>query len=79
MLKKLLGLAMSAFLLSFVACSDDNPLEAIDVSPVSSGTTVISLESSSAVETIPGSSAGGSAVNSSSSVKTPKNTAACLV
>ena len=45
MLKKLLGLAMSAFLLSFVACSDDNPSGGIDDS-ISEG------ESSSSIETL---------------------------
>ena len=47
MLKKLLGLAMSAFLLSFVACSDDNPLGAFAESPESSGTSFVSGEISS--------------------------------
>ena len=88
MLKKLLGLAMSAFLLSFVACSDDNPLGG-SVSPVAG-------ESSSSVVGSSGDGAGGSAANvssssenvtmssssvtanSSSSAKVPKNTAACL-
>ena len=88
MLKKLLGLAMSAFLLSFVACSDDNPLGG-SVSPVAG-------ESSSSVVGSSGDGVGGSAANvssssenvtmssssvtanSSSSAKVPKNTAACL-
>ena len=47
MLNKLLGLATSAFLLSFVACSDDNPLGAFAESPESSGTSFVSGEISS--------------------------------
>ena len=89
MLKKLLGLAMSAFLLSLVACSDDNPLGG-SMSPVAG-------ESSSSVAESSSGDAGGSAANvasssnenvaatsssvianSSSSAKVPKNTAACL-
>ena len=78
MFRKILRLATSVAMLCLVACFDDNPSDASIDSPESSGTPVVSGESSSSVETIPGSSAGGSAVNSSSSVKTPKNTAACL-
>ena len=78
MFRRILRLVTSVAMLCLVACFDDNPSDASVVSPESSGTSVVSGESSSSVETIPGSSAGGSAVNSSSSVKTPKNTAACL-
>lgn len=47
MLKKILGLATSAFLLSLVACSDDNPSDAFAESPESSGTSFVSGEISS--------------------------------
>ncbi len=92
MYKANLGIA-AALLLGVVACSDDNPSDASVVSPESSGTPVVSGESSSSVAE---SSSGGSAANvssssenvtmssssvtanSSSSAKVPKNTAACL-
>lgn len=84
MFRRFSGVAASALLLGFVACSDDNPSGSFDVPAYGN--------SSSSVETIPGSSdgvgmsssvVGGESsssviVNSSSSAKTPKNTAACL-
>lgn len=84
MFRRILDIAASALLFGFVACSDDNPSGSFDV-PVYG-------DSSSSVETAPGSSdgvgmsssvVGGESsssviVNSSSSAKTPKNTAACL-
>ena len=88
-----LGIAAAALLLGVVACSDDNPSDASVVSPESSGTPVVSGESSSSVaESISGGSAANVSsssenvatssssvtANSSSSAKAPKNTAACL-
>ena len=84
MFRRISGIAASALLLGFVACSDDNPSGGFDVPAYG--------DSSSSVETVPGSSdgvgmsssvVGGESsssviVNSSSSAKTPKNTAACL-
>ena len=91
MFRRFSGVAASALLLGFVACSDDNPSGGFDV-PVYG-------DSSSSVEPAPKSSGdvGGSAANvassssqnvaessssvianSSSSVKVPKNTAACM-
>jgi len=63
MLKKLLGLAMSAFLLSFVACSDDNPSVSL-VEPIADG-------SSSSVDAL---SSDGGVIESSSTgvVKTAR-------
>ena len=63
MLKKLLGLAMSAFLLSFVACSDDNPSVSL-VEPIAD-------ESSSSVGAL---SSDGGVIESSSTgvVKTAR-------
>jgi len=82
--RRILDIAASALLFGFVACSDDNPSGSFDVPAYGN--------SSSSVETVPGSSdgvgmsssvVGGESsssviVNSSSSAKTPKNTAACL-
>jgi len=88
-----LGIAAAALLLGVVACSDDNSSDASVVSPESSGTPVVSGESSSSVaESISGGSAANVSsssenvatssssvtANSSSSAKAPKNTAACL-
>lgn len=84
MFRRILDIAASALLFGFVACSDDNPSGSFDVPAYGN--------SSSSVETVPGSSdgvgisssvVGGESsssviVNSSSSAKTPKNTAACL-
>ena len=91
MFRRISGIAASALLLGFVACSDDNPSGGFDVPAYG--------DSSSSVEPAPKSSddVGGSAANvassssqnvaessssvianSSSSAKTPKNTAACL-
>lgn len=84
MFRRILDIAASALLFGFVACSDDNPSGSFDVPAYGN--------SSSSVETVPGSSdgvgmsssvvGGGSSssviANSSSSAKTPKNTAACL-
>ena len=84
MFRRILDIAASALLLGLVACSDDNPSGSFDVPAYGN--------SSSSVETVPGSSdgvgmslsvVGGESsssviVNSSSSAKTPKNTAACL-
>ena len=93
MYKANLGIAAAALLLGVVACSDDNPSDASVVSPESSGTPVVSGESSSSVaESISGGSAANVSsssenvatssssvtANSSSSAKAPKNTAACL-
>ncbi|SHK42256.1 hypothetical protein [Fibrobacter sp. UWB12] len=91
MFRRISGIAASALLLGFVACSDDNPSGGFDVPAYG--------DSSSSVEPAPKSSddVGGSAANvassssqnvaessssvianSSSSAKTPKNTTACL-
>lgn len=84
MFRRILDIAAGALLFGFVACSDDNPSGSFDVPAYGN--------SSSSVETVPGSSdgvgmsssvVGGESsssviVNSSSSAKTPKNTAACL-
>lgn len=84
MFRRILDIAASALLFGFVACSDDNPSGSFDVPAYGN--------SSSSVESVPGSSdgvgmsssvVGGESsssviVNSSSSAKTPKNTAACL-
>lgn len=58
MLKKLLGLAMSAFLLSFVACSDDNPSGGIDDS-ISEGESSSSIEALSSDDSVIESSSTG--------------------
>ena len=64
MIRKLLGFTASAFLLSLLACSDDNPADAIAVSPESGAT----YESSSSLEgSEPGSSSDGAENVSSSS------------
>lgn len=91
MFRRILRLATSVAMLCLVACFDDNPSDASVVSPESSGTSVVSGESSSSVaESSSAANVASSssenvatslssvAANSSSSVKTPKNTAACL-
>ena len=91
MFRRILRLATSVAMLCLVACFDDNPSDASVVSPESSGTSVVSGESSSSVaesssaanvassssENVTMSSSSVTA-NSSSSAKVPKNTAACL-
>ena len=72
MIKKLLSLAVSAFLLGVVGCSDDNPSGVPVNSPESSGTLVVIHESSSSIAG-PGNgdivaSSGQDAILSSSSV-----------
>ena len=87
MFREILRLATSVAMLCLVACFDDNPSDASVVSPESSGTPVVSGESSSSVAGTSSDDVGGSAANissssetanSSSSAKAPKNTAACL-
>lgn len=66
MFRRILRLATSVAMLCLVACSDDNPLGG-SVSPESSGTPVVSGESSSSVAESSSGDAGGSAANVASS------------
>ena len=73
MFRKILGLAASAMMFGFIACSDNNPSGGFDAPPVAG-------ESSSSVVSPSSSDVGGSAANvSSSSVAESSNdNAACL-
>ncbi|MBR6942662.1 MAG: hypothetical protein IKH55_06280 [Fibrobacter sp.] len=66
MFRRILRLATSVAMLCLVACSDDNPLGG-SVSPESSGTPVVSGESSSSVAGTSSDDVGGSAANVASS------------
>ena len=63
MFRRILRLATSVVMLCLVACFDDNPSDASVVSPESSGTPVVSGESSSSVVESSSDDAGGSAAN----------------
>ncbi len=67
MFRRILRLATSVVMLCLVACFDDNPSDASVVSPESSGTSVVSGESSSSVAESSSDDAGGSAANVASS------------
>ncbi|MBP5767743.1 MAG: hypothetical protein J6W51_01315 [Fibrobacter sp.] len=67
MFRRILRLATSVAMLCLVACSDDNPSDASVVSPESSGTPVVSGESSSSVAESSSGDAGESAANVASS------------
>ena len=67
MFRRILRLATSVAMLCLVACFDDNPSDASVVSPESSGTSVVSGESSSSVAESSSDDAGGSAANVASS------------
>ena len=67
MFRRILRLATSVAMLCLVACSDDNPSDASIDSPESSGTPVVSGESSSSVAGTSSDDVGGSAANVSSS------------
>ena len=67
MFRRILRLATSVAMLCLVACSDDNPSDASIDSPESSGTPVVSGESSSSVAESSSGDAGGSAANVASS------------
>lgn len=67
MFRRILRLATSVAMLCLVACSDDNPSDASIDSPESSGTPVVSGESSSSVAGTSSDDVGGSAANVASS------------